>query len=96
MERKTEIRIIVLQRGWVVVGHYWRDGQQAGIKSGANLRRWGSQSGERRGLGAMCSGPTDETVMDAMPMPTDWHVLTEIMSMSVDQDAWTKALASLR
>lgn len=79
-----DIRIVVLQRGWVVVGHYWREGHYCGITGGACVRRWGTN----RGLGQLAvAGPRPETELDPEP-PSEWHALAEVRSIKCNADSW--------
>lgn len=61
-ERKmTEKRIVVLQRGWVVVGNYEQEGEAVTIENASVVRRWGTQ----KGLGELATkGPLKDTILD--------------------------------
>lgn len=57
----SDIKILVLQRGWVVVGRIGRDGQNVIVTGGGVVRRWGTS----RGLGELAAlGPLENTVID--------------------------------
>lgn len=58
----TEIRIVVLQRGNIVVGEYGVDPDTDEIRvTGASvIRRWGTT----KGLGELRNGPLPDTVLD--------------------------------
>ena len=85
-----DIRICILQRGWVLVGEYQREGERCSLTNGCVVRRWGTSWG----LGELAiKGPTDETVLDPVP-DTQWHVLTEVMTMVCSAQTWTDALAN--
>lgn len=54
-------RIVVLQRGWVAVGDYFEDGNQAKLENASIIRRWGTS----KGLGQLAlEGPQSNTVLD--------------------------------
>lgn len=56
-----DIRIVVLNRGWVVVGKYERDGDEVIIRSASVIRRWGTT----KGIGEIAAGgPTKDTKLD--------------------------------
>lgn len=82
------IKIVILQRGWVFVGRYFRDGNDCRLEDAQCVRVWGTT----KGLGQLASeGPTDKTVLD----PTDlveFHKLTEVCSILCDQKNWKSKL----
>ena len=78
------VRIVVLQRGWVVVGHARRVGPRVVVSKAANIRRWGTT----KGLGELSSGgPTSKTVLDECP---DVECLESeiVLSMRCDPAKW--------
>lgn len=59
-----DLRIVVLQRGWVVVGEYSEAGEKVHVKNGSVVRRWGTT----KGLGELAAkGPLNDTVLDPIP-----------------------------
>ena len=83
----TETRIVVLQRGWVVVGHFTSSGEMCRLDNAAVIRTWGTT----HGLGELREGPTKSTVLD--PCGTvEFHVLTSILILTCDSAAWKKVL----
>jgi hypothetical protein len=57
----SQIRIVILHRGWVVVGRYSDDGATATIANASVVRIWGTT----KGLGEIATGgPTSKTVLD--------------------------------
>ena len=55
--------IVVLDRGFVYVGHVRHDGEWCVIEKAKNIRQWGTT----RGLGELAiSGPTNKTSLDAV------------------------------
>lgn len=57
----NEVRILVLQRGWVVVGEYREVGDECVLENASVIRRWGTS----KGLGELAKGPLENTVLDA-------------------------------
>ncbi len=55
----SPIRIVVLQRGWVVVGRYSEDGDRVLVSDAHVIERWGTT----QGLGELVNGPTTNTVL---------------------------------
>ena len=56
------VRIVILQRGWVVVGHYFDDGERFRVENAAVVRVWGTT----KGLGELAeNGPiSGKTTLD--------------------------------
>ncbi len=59
-----EIRIVILQRGWVVVGRVFQSGVELRVENGYVVRVWGTS----KGLGEIATnGPTEKTILDPIP-----------------------------
>jgi hypothetical protein len=79
-----DIRIVVLQRGWVAVGEYSKDGAQCKLEKAAIVRRWGTQ----KGLPQLATeGPLRETILDISPT-IKFHELTEVLSIQCNPEKW--------
>jgi hypothetical protein len=79
-------RIVILQRGWVMVGKYWQSGDECKLENAQVIRVWGTT----KGLGELRNGPTEKTILD--PVGTvNFHILTVIASIEVS-DNWAKVL----
>jgi len=86
VEPKTsgEIRIVILQRGWVMVGYFSQDGPNCTLTKAAVIRVWGTS----KGLGEIAySGPTSKTILDKCP-PVHFHELTIVQTMEVVREKW--------
>jgi len=82
--RELGIRIVVLQRGWVVVGRLAQRGSEMRITSGHCVRRWGTSLG----LGELAKdGPRAETKLDPLP-ETRFHELTVVLSLLCRSESW--------
>lgn len=82
---KQDIRIVILQRGWVMVGRYSQKGDECQLEGAKVVRRWGTT----RGLGELATGgPVDgKTVLD--PAPTvRFHALTVVASIACEASKW--------
>lgn len=79
-----EIKIMILQRGFVYVGRVTHDGDTVTISSAHNVRKWGTQ----RGLGQLAeSGPTKDSILD--PAGTvACHSLGVVAELSCNQTVW--------
>lgn len=93
MMEENEIRILVIDRGFVLVcrcpdptGYpYWLPATDC-----RTIRRWGTTG---RGLGQLCSGPTTETILDDL-VPFEKIPVRAIVLVleGVDQDKWAPLL----
>jgi hypothetical protein len=82
------VRILVLQRGWVVVGRHHKEGPEHVLTGSFIVRRWGT----RRGLGEIAlGGPTSSTVLDEAGTVRA-HELATVLGMDCDAAAWADRL----
>ena len=71
-------QIVVLQRGWVVVGKMMKEGNQCTLTDASVIRRWGTSNG----LPELAeSGPLPETKLEKATHPIRFHHLTSIMCL---------------
>ena len=78
------VRIVILQRGWVVVGHFYRDGDSVRIEKCAVIRQWGTT----KGLGEIATGgPTAKTVLDDCPT-VRVDAAAVVASVDCDDEKW--------
>lgn len=78
------IEILVLHRGWVVVGRTESDGFVRRVVNGAVIRRWGTT----KGLGELAeSGPLRETVLDPI-RNLRVHEIGIVLSLECDAAKW--------
>ncbi len=82
---KGNIKIAILQRGWVFVGRFSKNGVDCKLENAYCIRQWGTT----KGIGELVDGPTSKTVLD--PTPTvEFHELTVIALIAVDEAGWSK------
>lgn len=80
----TDKKIVVLQRGWVVVGDYAKNGHEVIVTNASVIRRWGTT----KGLGEIAAnGPTSTTVLDKCGT-VRLHEQSVIMAIDCDKDKW--------
>ena len=78
------IKIVILQRGWIVVGRFYQNGSHCWIENGYVIRRWGTT----KGLGELAiNGKLSETILDPVPK-VEFHQLTIVASILCDQEKW--------
>ena len=88
MAKKTDVRIVILQRGWVFVGRFKKVGDQCSLENARNVRKWGTT----KGLGEIAeNGPTKETVLDSCPT-VRFHEQTVIASIDCAEEKWLSHL----
>lgn len=78
-----DVRIVVLQRGWIVVGTYACDGDDVTISDAKVIRRWGTTAG----LGQLRGGPRPNTVLDNAGTVRA-HRLAVVLTIDVDPSGW--------
>lgn len=77
------LQIIVLQRGWVVIGHVTETTEEVTIADAQVIRYWGTS----KGLGELVNGPTSKTKLD--PAGTvRAHPLGIVLRMDANESAW--------
>ena len=80
------IKIVVLDRGFVYVGHTEIDGNFVKMTNAQNIRYWGTT----KGLGELVNGPLKDTKLDAVGSLTA-PLLAVITLIDVDQSKWNLA-----
>jgi len=83
-----DIRIVILQRGWVMVGKFSKRGTQCFLDNGSVIRVWGTT----KGLGEIAAGPTAQTQLDPVPQ-VEFHELTVIATLKCDPVKWRDYVA---
>lgn len=84
-----ELKIVVLQRGWVMVGRLERDGSECKLHQAAVIRNWGTT----KGLGEIAlGGPTKDTKIDKCGGLVEFDYLTVVASISCEESKWQNAL----
>ena len=78
-----EVKILVLERGFVIIGHailkegYWH------VSNCSTIRIWGT----KKGLGELCYGPTKSTKLDPQ-CDTKVHELRVVQVIDCDGESW--------
>jgi len=85
---EASVKIVVLHRGWVVVGEVHAEGNEVVIDKSSCIRRWGTT----KGLGEIAQGgPTTKTQLD--PMGTvRVHQLAVVLTLDCVSDKWANSL----
>jgi len=89
VEYAGEYKIVVLQRGWVVIGKLERNGNDCKLHHAAVIRNWGT----KKGLGELAEdGPKKDTIFDPCNGVVEFDYLTTVLTISVDENKWKSEL----
>ncbi len=84
-----DIKIVVLQRGWVMVGRLERNGSECKLHNASVIRCWGAT----KGLGEIAAeGPKSSTKLDKTNGLVEFDYLTVVCSISCNETIWAKNL----
>jgi hypothetical protein len=84
-----DIKIVVLQRGWIVVGRFSREGTQCELHNASVIRTWGTTNG----LGEIAEGgPTPSTKLDKCKGVVRFDYLTVILTIDCEVRKWQNKL----
>lgn len=83
------IRILVLQRGWVLIGAVSMEGHRIVVENAWNFRRWGTKG---VGIGALEAGPRPETELHFAGRRVVLHPLQVLFEIQCDAAAWRDRL----
>lgn len=79
------IRIVVLQRGWIAVGHYYRSGNECRLENACIIRRWGTSNG----LPELAEkGPLAETKLEKSKGDIRFHRSAEVLTLDCEESKW--------
>ena len=82
-------KIVILQRGWVMVGLFERIGNDCKLHNAAVIRTWGTT----RGLGEIAmGGPTSSTKLDKCGGLVEFDYLTMVAAISCEESKWQNVL----
>jgi hypothetical protein len=84
-EYEGDVKIVILQRGWCMVGKFERDGSECKLHNASVIRTWGTT----KGLGEIAEGgPTSSTVLDKTNGLVEFDYLTVVATISCNEDSW--------
>lgn len=88
-EPNGDIKIVVLQRGWVMVGRLERDESECKLHSASVIRTWGTS----KGLGEIAmNGPLSGTKLDKCGGLVEFDYLTVVAAISCEESKWIAVL----
>jgi len=88
-EIDSPIKIVILQRGWVMVGRLDRNESECKLHNASVIRRWGTENG----LGEIAKdGPKAETILDKCNGIVEFDYLTVVAAIACDEQNWRNNL----
>lgn len=82
--KPSKKQIVILNRGWVVIGDYSEKGDECTLMDASVIRTWGTT----KGLGELAeSGPLTNTKIDPCPN-IHFHKMTMVARMDVNEANW--------
>lgn len=83
------IRIVILQRGWNMIGRFTKNGSDCVLDDAKVIRRWGT----KKGLGELAEkGPLTDTKLDPCNGTVEFDYLTVVATINANEEAWKKEL----
>ena len=88
-QSNSKIKIVVLQRGWCMVGRLERKDSECKLYDASVIRTWGTT----KGLGEIAeNGPTSSTKLDPCNGLVEFDYLTVVAAISCNEKNWVKVL----
>lgn len=86
--KNSNIKIAILQRGWVMIGRYSEDADMCSLENAYVIRSWGTT----KGVGELAlNGKQSGTKLDKAGSVT-FHKLTTVALIDCVEDVWDKEL----
>jgi hypothetical protein len=84
-----DIKIVILQRGWIMVGRFEKNGTDCKLHDASVIRSWGTT----KGLGEIAKhGPTDKTILDKCYGVVEFDYLTVVAMVACEVKKWQSKL----
>ncbi len=83
-----DVKLVILQRGWCMVGRLERNGSECKLHNASVIRTWGTT----KGLGEIANGPTSSTKLDKCYGVVEFDWLTVVAAISADEEKWKNYL----
>jgi hypothetical protein len=83
-----DIKIVVLQRGWIYIGRFEKDGNDCKLHNASCIRTWGTT----KGLPELVHGPTSSTKLDRCEGVVEFDWLTVVYTITVNKEKWNGLL----
>ena len=86
--KNSDIKIVILQRGWVMIGRYSEEGDKCSLDDAMVIRRWGTTDG--LGQLALKGKQTDTKLEKAGHV--DFNILTVVATINCKDQLWEAEL----
>ena len=84
-----DYKIVILQRGWVMIGRLERIGSDCKLHNASVIRNWGTT----KGLGELAmEGKKKDTKLDKCGGIVEFDYLTVVATIAVNEDLWKNEL----
>lgn len=83
-----DIKIVVLQRGWIYIGKFERIGNDCKLHNSYCIRTWGTT----KGLAELVNGVTSTTKLDKCDGVVEFDWLTVVHTLTANKNAWSKLI----
>ena len=80
-----DIKIVILQRGWIYIGRFSRNGNDCQLNNAYCIRIWGTT----KGLQELVNGATSNTKLDKCEGIVEFDWLTVVHTITVKESAWS-------
>ena len=80
---KGDVKIVILQRGWVMIGRFERNGTDCKLHNASVIRKWGTTNG----LGELVNGALQETILDYCG-EVEFDYLTVVAAITCEESKW--------
>jgi hypothetical protein len=88
-EYMGDIKIVILQRGWVMIGRFKKTGSDCKLYDAYIIRRWGTTNG----IGELAGkGKQKDTILDKCFGIVEFDYLTVIATISCAEEKWKNEL----
>jgi hypothetical protein len=81
-----DVKIVVLQRGWIYIGRCERNGNDCKLHNAYNIRTWGTT----KGLPELVNGVTSATKLDKCEGVVEFDWLTVVYTITVNPEKWNQ------
>lgn len=88
-QKESKVKIVILQRGWCMVGRFERKDNECKLYDASVIRTWGTT----KGLGEIAEGgPTSSTKLDKCNGLVEFDYLTVVAAIGCNTKNWEKYL----
>ena len=82
---KSPVKIVILQRGWIMIGKFERIGNDCKLYNASVIRRWGTT----KGLGELAKeGVKIDTKLDKCYGVVQFDYLTVVATIDCEEKVW--------